>query len=137
MSSDQQAPQPTYPPQQEYAQQPYQQQYPAQQYGQPTAQQPYGQPVYVSAAPPTNVFAIVAIISVWFLPLLGIIFGHISLGQIRRTGENGRGLALTGVIAGYIYTGLIVLFFAIYIVIMIALFGTLAAATSSVSSYSY
>jgi hypothetical protein len=31
----------------------------------------------------------------------GIITGHISLAQIKRTGENGRPLALAGVVIGY------------------------------------
>lgn len=31
-----------------------------------------------------------------------IITGHISLAQIKRTGENGRALALSGVILGYV-----------------------------------
>jgi hypothetical protein len=31
----------------------------------------------------------------------GIITGHISLAQIKRTGENGRPLALAGIIIGY------------------------------------
>ena len=35
----------------------------------------------------------------------GIIAGHIALGQIKRTGEGGRGMALAGSIIGYVYTG--------------------------------
>ncbi len=38
--------------------------------------------------------------------IAAIIFGHIALRQIRRTGERGRGLALTGLILGYIVLGL-------------------------------
>ncbi|MEY4294107.1 MAG: hypothetical protein RIR29_757 [Actinomycetota bacterium] len=35
-----------------------------------------------------------------------IITGHISLAQIKRTGQNGRPLALAGVILGYVAIGL-------------------------------
>ena len=34
--------------------------------------------------------------------LLGVIFGHVALNQINRTGEGGRGLALAGLIIGYV-----------------------------------
>ncbi|MEY4348020.1 MAG: hypothetical protein RIS43_439 [Actinomycetota bacterium] len=41
----------------------------------------------------------------WFLmgipSTLAIIFGHVSLRQMRTSGEAGRGLALTGLIMGY------------------------------------
>jgi peptidyl-prolyl cis-trans isomerase B (cyclophilin B) len=33
---------------------------------------------------------------------LGVIFGHIAIGQIKKTGEGGRGLAIAGLIIGYI-----------------------------------
>lgn len=35
-----------------------------------------------------------------------IITGHISLAQIKRTGQNGRALALSGVVLGYVAIGL-------------------------------
>lgn len=50
----------------------------------------------------TNTMAILAIIFGFGGGLLGIVFGHIALSQIRRTGEKGRGLALTGLIFGYL-----------------------------------
>jgi hypothetical protein len=31
-----------------------------------------------------------------------VIFGHIAIGQIKKTGEGGRGLAIAGLIIGYI-----------------------------------
>jgi len=40
---------------------------------------------------------------------VGIVLGHISLAQIKRTGEQGRGLAIAGLVIGYIFTGLLVL----------------------------
>ncbi len=70
--------------------------------------------------PPTNSLAIVAIILGFLVPLGGIICGHIALGQIKRTGEGGRGLALTGLIVGYVFTAFVVLYFVVIIGIVIA-----------------
>ena len=43
--------------------------------------------------------------------ILAIIFGHISLGQIRRNDEDGRGLGIAGLVLGYVAVtiGLIVI----------------------------
>ena len=59
-------------------------------------QQPY--PV----APKTNTLAIISLVSAFFVSLAAVITGHIALGQIRRTGESGRGLALSGLVLGYV-----------------------------------
>lgn len=89
------------------------------QYGAPAAA-PYG---YGAYAPPrrTNGMAIASFIcslggvllswtGVLALALIGgVVFGHISLGQIKRTGEAGRGLALAGVLIGWISIGIAVL----------------------------
>jgi len=75
--------------------------YPA--YGQPAA------PGYY--APPTNTLAILALVLSFVVSLGGIICGHIALSQIKRTGEGGRGLALAGLIIGYVITGFFVLYF--------------------------
>ncbi len=79
--------------------------------------QAYGYGAY-TPAPKTNtlsVFAMIASIAgfIWLLPLIGsiagAIMGHISLGQIKRTGEKGYGMALAGVIVGWVGTGLAVI----------------------------
>jgi uncharacterized protein YacL len=62
----------------------------------------YGAP----ASQKTNVLAIVSLVSSFFISLVGIITGHIALSQIKKTGEQGRGLAIAGLIIGYI--GLVV-----------------------------
>ncbi|GAB4100773.1 DUF4190 domain-containing protein [Sinomonas halotolerans] len=49
----------------------------------------------------TNGLAIAALISSFFISLLGVILGHIALNQIKRTGEGGRGLAIAGLVIGY------------------------------------
>jgi len=67
--------------------------------------------VYPAAGGRTNTMAILAIIFGIGGGWGGILFGHIALSQIRRTGEQGHGLALAGLICGYIGTaaGLIVM----------------------------
>jgi hypothetical protein len=67
-----------------------------QQYGQP---QPYGQPL---AQDKYNVLAIVSLVSAFFVSLAAIITGHIALSQIKKTGEKGRGLAIAGLVLGYL-----------------------------------
>ncbi|MBK0419741.1 DUF4190 domain-containing protein [Leucobacter sp. CSA1] len=76
----------------------------------------------------TNTFAFLAILFGFIFPILGIIFGHMGLGQVKRTGDAGRGLALTGLIVGYVFTGLLLLFWVLY-------FGFIAVAIGSALSY--
>jgi hypothetical protein len=67
----------------------------------------------------TNTLAIVSLISaivgfvlIPFIPsVVAVITGHMSLGQVKKTGEQGRGLALAGTIVGWVGTGLWILFF--------------------------
>ena len=97
-------------------------------YGQPGAS-PYA-PQY-GYGPRTNPLAIVSLVLslvavfVWFLGSLGaVICGHIALNQIKRTGEGGRGLALAGVIIGYVGLGLTVIFVIVYALIIAAAVST-------------
>lgn len=85
-------------------------------------QQP-GYPGYQAAA--TNGLAIASMIlgilgfvTCGVTSVLAVILGHVSLGQIKRTGEQGHGMALTGVILGWLLTGLWLLYWA-----AVALFG--------------
>jgi uncharacterized protein YacL len=57
----------------------------------------------------TNVLAIVGLILAIFFPLIGAIVGHVALSQIKKTGEEGRGLALAAVIVGWTLTGLAII----------------------------
>ena len=61
----------------------------------PTAQ--YNGPV----AAHTNNLAIVALVTGFCCSIAAVITGHIALGQIRRTGEDGKGLAVAGLVLGY------------------------------------
>jgi uncharacterized membrane protein len=53
--------------------------------------------------------AIGALVSSFFVSVLGIILGFVALSQIKKTGENGRGLALAGIIIGFVAVGVTVL----------------------------
>ena len=67
----------------------------------PSANQPmaYGQ----QAPPPHfNVLAIVSFVSAFVVSLAAIITGHIAISQIKKTGERGRGLAIAGLVLGYV-----------------------------------
>ena len=79
-------------------------------YQQPAYQQPvYQQPMYQSA-PRTNGFAIASLVcSLICINFLGIIFGHVALSQIKRTNEGGQGLAVAGLIIGYLSLGVAIL----------------------------
>ncbi|WP_165609330.1 DUF4190 domain-containing protein, partial [Mycolicibacterium fortuitum] len=59
---------------------------------------------YPAGYPPparTNGMAIAALVSSLVFAPLGIVFGHISLSQLRHSGEQGRGVAIAGLIIGY------------------------------------
>lgn len=50
----------------------------------------------------TNSLSIVALVLGLLLPPLAIPIGHAARGQIRRTGERGEGMALAGLVLGYV-----------------------------------
>jgi peptidyl-prolyl cis-trans isomerase B (cyclophilin B) len=76
----------------------------------PPPYDPYGYP----RPRPTNGFAIASLICAFLFAPLGIIFGHISLSQIKRTGEEGYGLAVAGLVISYLITvGTIVVLLAV------------------------
>jgi hypothetical protein len=77
--------------------------------------------MYVAAAPSTNGLAIAALVLgilwlYWVGSILAVIFGHVALSQINRTGQQGRGLAIAGLVLGYIGVGFLVLVIVIGIV---------------------
>jgi peptidyl-prolyl cis-trans isomerase B (cyclophilin B) len=57
----------------------------------------------------TNTMAIVGLILAFVFPLVGAIIGHVALGQIKKSGEEGRGLALAAVIIGWVFTAVAIL----------------------------
>lgn len=79
--------------------------------GQPVAAQPAS---VLPAQARTNVLGIITLVlGVLGFGLVPVITGHIALNQIKRTGEDGRGLTLAGLILGYVTLAgwLIVAFF--------------------------
>jgi hypothetical protein len=95
----------------------------------------YGAPMPVAAAP-TNSMAIVSLV----LALVGIacgltapvgaILGHVARRQIRQRGEGGAGMALAGIIVGWIVTGLYLIYIAFLIVLIV-----IAAKSSGTTTY--
>jgi len=57
---------------------------------------------YQPVNPRTNSLAVAALVLGFAFPLLAIPIGHTARSQIRRTGEQGGGMALAGLILGYI-----------------------------------
>lgn len=90
----------------------------------PPGQSGYGspypgyQPYYPGPMPPsTNPWAIASLIcSIVGISILGIIFGHIALGEIRRSNgwQVGRGMALAGLIIGYAEVALGLIFVLVF-----------------------
>jgi len=97
--------------------------YPYQQ--QPYPGGPYGQPMYAPPMnPATNGLAIASLVcAVLGLGPVAAILGHVARKQIRQTGEQGDGMALAGIIIGWIYTGLFVCICGGWLATMVAVGG--------------
>lgn len=72
--------------------------------------------------------AIVAFILAFFVNLVGIILGFVALSQIKRTGEQGRGLAIAAIVIGFVE-----ILFAIVLVIIISI--ALGVAATNYTNY--
>src|SRR5437879_6309887 len=63
--------------------------------------------------PPTNGLAIASLVLgilwiFWLGSILAVVFGHVALGQIRRSKQSGRGLAIAGLTLGWLGLGLLI-----------------------------
>lgn len=87
------------------------------------ASAPPAQP-YPAAPPRTNVLAIVAVVTGFMAPVAGIVTGHMALRQIERTGEEGRALAITGLVAGYAFTAFTILFMIVWFGMFFSMLGS-------------
>jgi hypothetical protein len=110
---------------------------------QPGASVPPASPAYGQGAPAygqpsgakTNTLAIVSLVSsiiglgIFIGLIAGVICGHIALGQIKKTGEQGRGMAIAGLIIGYVG----ILFWIIGTIIFFAFLATLAATSGTLN----
>lgn len=95
----------------------------------PNASYQPAQPYQGGTAPQstkTNLFAILALVGAFVFPLAGLILGIIALKQVKETGEQGRGLALAGVIISAVYM-------VVAVIIIIASFALAASVGTSVS----
>jgi hypothetical protein len=95
-------PAPRYP--QQYQQQPYAPQYPP----------PYPYPY--PYARPTNGMAIAAMVLgilwlYWVGSVLALIFGYLARAEIRRTGHGGDGMAIAGIVLGWVGVGTLAIVF--------------------------
>jgi hypothetical protein len=93
--------------------------------GYPQAYAGYGQPYPASRG--TNTMAILALVFGILVAPLGLVFGFVARSQIKKTGEDGDGLALAGIIIGGIFT----LLFIAYIVFIIIFFTAVASSIPS------
>lgn len=59
----------------------------------------------------TNSMAVAALITGLTIAPLGIVFGHIALSQIKQTDQDGRGLAIAGLVLGYVSVALYAIVF--------------------------
>jgi hypothetical protein len=85
-----------------------------------------------NALRPWNALAIVAFVLAFVVPPGGIVCGHIARRQIRSTGEQGDGLALGGLILGYVFTAAIVLFVLVWLAVLVATLIGFAAVVSQI-----
>ena len=81
------------------------------------------------AAAKTNVLAIVSLIlGILGFNLIAVILGHISLSQIKKTGEQGKPLAIIGLVLGYI--GIVVIGIFVLITVFAAANGAITVTTN-------
>ncbi|WP_024356816.1 DUF4190 domain-containing protein [Leucobacter chironomi] len=93
------------------------------------------QPAVATTLGATNTYAVLAVIFGFLVPIAGIVFGHMGLSQIKRTGDAGRGLALTGMIVGYAYFAFIAIFLVVYIGFIAMMFAAMGTAFSGSDLY--
>ncbi|MBT3465208.1 DUF4190 domain-containing protein [archaeon] len=66
--------------------------------------------------------AIIAFVSTFVVPLLGLILGFIAIGQIKKSGEKGKGFAIAAIVINLIGVLVMIAFFGVG---MVAYFGML------------
>ena len=89
----------------------------------PPAPYPYPQPYPAyQPAPAMNGLAIASLVAsffwvAWFGSFLGVVFGHIALSQIKQSGgrQTGYGVAMAGLVLGYIELSFLALWLLVYL----------------------
>jgi hypothetical protein len=96
---------------------------------------------YYSPPRATNTLAIIALVAscagilIPLADIAGIVMGFIALSQIKRTGENGRGLALGAVIAGFAILVIQLVLIALYVIFIIWVVGVAGSAANYSGDY--
>lgn len=107
---------------------------------QPPAQPPAVQQhhYYGAPAPRTNgmatasmILGIVGILFCGATSILAVIFGHVAHSQIRNTGEGGHGMAIAGLILGYLAVALWLFYWLVVVILWGAAIGSLETSTST------
>jgi Domain of unknown function (DUF4190) len=83
---------------------------------------PYGYGYGYPAPPGTNTMAILALAFAFIFAPVAIVLGVLARKQIRRTGEQGMGLATAGLVCGIVFTALTM----IWLIAIITIFATVA-----------
>ena len=107
-------------------------------YAQPGYPQPYGNYAYPPARP-NNSLALVSLLcgigGVTILPfvasIVAVITGHMARKQIRETGEGGDGMAVAGLILGWIMIAGAAAFVLFFLAMGVGIFGIAAGASST------
>ncbi|MFI9505639.1 DUF4190 domain-containing protein [Nocardia sp. NPDC052566] len=108
-------------PQQQYGQ-PYQSQpqpYQPSNYQYQAPYQPYGYPQQLGTngmAIGSLVASLLGLVTCGISSIVGIILGVVALNQIKQNGQEGRGLALSGIWVGAVIVGLVVLWFILVLI---------------------
>ncbi|MGO4782401.1 DUF4190 domain-containing protein [Cryobacterium sp. W22_MBD10_FK3] len=114
--------------------------------GPPSPPVPYGAPAPHGAAAPytvgavaprTNTLAIVSLVTGFCCSIAAVVTGHIALGQIKRTGEAGRGLAIAGLVLGYASIAITTLLLILALVFAAAVSAFVASVNGATSSSTY
>jgi preprotein translocase subunit SecG len=81
---------------------------------------PYGYPYGYAypVRPATNTMAILALVFAFVFAPAAIVMGIVARKQIKRTGEDGMGLAIAGLVVGIVFTAFMVIYLIVVIVII-------------------
>lgn len=80
----------------------------------------------VQAQNKTNIWCILGLVFAFLFPILGLIFSIVGLSQVKKTGEKGKGLAITGIVLSILPLLLIGIIVAIGIYFSAAVFPSIS-----------
>lgn len=83
----------------------------------------YPQMAYPAVARGTNGLAVASLVCAFLFAPLGLIFGLVAKSQIKRTGEEGDGIATAGIILSAFFTAIAIILLAFALFITVSLTG--------------